>query len=200
MLNKQAKLIFVSVIGTFLEWTEYCLYGYLAAKISVLFFPQFDARVGLLATFGIFAAGYFARPLGGILFGHIGDTRGRKQALMVSMALMGVATVSIGLLPTYAEWGLFAPLLLLLCRILQGLAVSGEFNGAAIFLIEHAQPGYKNRAGSWVGAAAAAGMVFGALLVALVSYDGLPTWVWRIPFLIGALSCFVFAFDYRRVS
>ena len=151
MLHKNLKFTFVTVFGTFLEWAEYCIYGYLAAKISGLFFPQVDPRIGLLATFGIFAAGFIARPLGGVIFGHIGDTYGRKKALSYSMAMMGVATVAMGFLPTYAEIGIAAPILLLLCRILQGLSVSGEFNGAAIFLIEHAQPGCKNLAGSWGG-------------------------------------------------
>jgi MHS family proline/betaine transporter-like MFS transporter len=200
MLNKEVKLIFISVFGTFLEWAEYCIYGYLASKMSSLFFPQFDSRIALLATFGIFAAGFIARPLGGVIFGHIGDIYGRKQALIFSMALMGVATVAMGILPTYAEWGLFAPVLLLVCRIMQGLAVSGEFNGAAIFLIEHAKPGRKNRAGSWVGAAAAAGMLCAALMVSAVSYDGLPTWVWRVPFWIGSLSCFAGFYLRRHLS
>ena len=197
MFSNNFRFTAVTVFGTLLEWAEFCIYGYLAAKISSLFFPQFDPQTGLLATFGIFAVGYFARPLGGVIFGHIGDTYGRKKALTFSMAIMGVATMAIGFLPTYAEIGIAAPILLMFCRILQGLSVSGEFNGAAIFLIEHAQPGRKNLAGCWVGAAAASGMLIGALMVALISYDGLPIWVWRVPFLIGALSCSI-GFYLRR--
>lgn len=197
MLNEKSRIIFISVLGTFLEWAEYCIYGYMAAKISALFFPQFDVRIGLLVTFGVFAVGFIARPLGGIVFGHIGDVYGRKLALSFSMVLMGIATLGMGVLPTYAEAGLLAPILLLTCRIIQGLAVSGEFNGAAIFLIEHAEPGRKSSAGSWVAAAAAAGMVFGAFMVSLVAYEGLPAWAWRIPFWVGAVSCFV-GFTLRR--
>jgi len=200
MFSKDTKLIFISVIGTLLEWAEYCVYGYLAAKISVLFFPNYDASAALLATYGIFAAGFIARPLGGIVFGYIGDTFGRKQALTFSMAVMGAATIAIGLLPTYTDAGILAPILLLLCRIMQGLAVSGEFNGAAIFLIEHAKPGRKNFAGSWVGAASAAGMLLGALMVSVVSYEWLPTWSWRIPFWIGSLSCFAGLYLRRNIS
>jgi MHS family proline/betaine transporter-like MFS transporter len=200
MLSKDTKLVFTSVIGTFLEWAEYCIYGYLAAKISVLFFPNYDASAALLATYGIFAAGFIARPLGGIIFGYMGDTLGRKQALTFSMAVMGVATIAIGFLPTYNDIGILAPILLLLCRIIQGLAVSGEFNGAAIFLIEHAKPGRKNLAGSWVGAASAAGMLVGALMASVVSYDWLPSWSWRMPFWIGALSCFAGFYLRRNIS
>ncbi|MDQ2994216.1 MAG: MFS transporter [Pseudomonadota bacterium] len=199
-MKKDTKLIFVSVIGTLLEWAEYCIYGYLAAKISTLFFPNFDSRNALLATFGIFAAGYIARPLGGLIFGHIGDKYGRKKALSFSIAMMGAATVAMGLLPTYNDAGILAPILLLICRIIQGLAVSGEFNGAAIFLIEHAHPDHKNLAGSWVGAAAAAGMLSGALMVSVISYSWMPVWSWRIPFLIGALSCFVGFYLRRNIS
>ncbi len=200
MLNKDTKLIFVSVIGTLLEWAEYSIYGYMAAKIGALFFPQFDAKNALILTFGIFAAGFIARPLGGMVFGHVGDKFGRKQALTISIALMGLATVAIGLLPTYAEIGIYAPLLLLMCRIMQGFAASGEFNGAAIFLIEHAKPQNKNLAGSWVAAAAAAGMVLGAMMVSLVSYDWMPSWAWRLPFWFGALSCFVGIYLRRHIS
>lgn len=200
MLSKQTRTIFICALGTFLEWTEYSIYGYLAAKISALFFPQIDPRVALLATYGVFAAGFFARPIGGIVFGHIGDRYGRKHALTFSMALMGIATFSMGILPTYSQLGLLAPALLLLCRILQGLAVSGEFNGAAIFLIEHAQQQYKNTAGSWVGSAAAAGMLCGALMVSIVTTEGLPQWMWRVPFWIGSLSCIIGIYLRRKLN
>lgn len=200
MRTQHLKFTFVTVFGTFLEWAEYCIYGYLAPKISGLFFPQFDSRIALLATYGIFAAGFIARPLGGLIFGYVGDTYGRKKALGFSMAIMGAATLSMGLLPTYAEIGITAPVLLLICRILQGLSVSGEFNGAAIFLIEHEQTESKNLAGSWVGSAAAAGMLMGAMMVALISYDGLPTWVWRVPFWVGALSFFMGFYLRRNLS
>ena len=200
MLSKDAKLICVSVIGTVLEWAEYSIYGYMATKISALFFPNFDARSGLIATFGIFAAGFIARPLGGVVFGHVGDKYGRKQALTFSIVMMGFATIAMGLLPTYAEVGIWAPIFLLICRILQGFAVSGEFNGAAVFLIEHAQAHRKNLAGSWVGAAAAGGMVTGALMVSLVSNDWMPPWAWRVPFWVGSISCFVGFYLRRHIS
>lgn len=180
---------FIAVLGTFLEWAEYSFYGYLATKMSQLFFPEYDHQLAMIATFGVFAAGFIARPLGGVLFGHAGDVFGRKKALSVSIALMGLATLSIGLLPTYQQVGIVAPLLLLSSRILQGIAVSGEFNGASIYLIEHAKPSRRYLAGSWVAAAAAAGMVFGALTIAIISLPSMPEWSWRIPFFIGAISC-----------
>ncbi len=200
MMSKETQTTFICALGTFLEWTEYSIYGYLAAKISALFFPQIDPRTALLATYGVFAAGFFARPIGGMIFGHIGDRYGRKQALTFSMALMGIATFSMGILPTYSQLGFLAPALLLLCRILQGLAVSGEFNGAAIFLVEHAANHHKNTAGSWVGSAAAAGMLCGALMVSIVTKEGLPQWIWRVPFWIGSLSCIIGIYLRRKLN
>ncbi len=187
----QKRIIITSALGTFLEWTEYSFYGYMASKISSLFFPHIDPTAGLLATFGIFALGFLMRPIGGILFGHLGDKRGRKSALSISIFLMGIATLSIGLLPTYDQIGILAPILLTVCRLLQGLAVSGEYNGASIFLIEHAQGKYPYLAGSWVGMAAAAGMVMGAVGVGLASHPSLPDWSWRLPFFFGFFSCLI---------
>lgn len=180
---------FIAMLGTFLEWAEYSFYGYLASKMSRIFFPQFDQKIAMIATFGVFAAGFIARPLGGIVFGYAGDVLGRKKALSVSIVLMGLATLSIGLLPTYQQVGLLAPILLLSCRMLQGIAVSGEFNGASIYLIEHAKPDKQYLAGSSVAAAAAAGMLFGAMVIATISLPFMPSWSWRIPFFIGAFSC-----------
>jgi len=189
MGNTKFKFTFITVLGTFLEWAEYCIYGYLAPKISELFFPQFESGVALLATFGIFAAGFFARPIGAVIFGHIGDRYGRKKALSFSMAIMGAVTLAIGFLPTYAEIGVTASLLLLVCRIVQGLSVSGEFNGAAIFLIEHAPLREKNLAGSWVAAAAASGMLLAAMMVGMITTQSEIVWIWRVPFWLGAVSC-----------
>lgn len=191
MFNEKVKLVFFGIVGTFLEWVDYSIYGYLAAKIAAQFFPYIDKGNGLLITYGIFAAGFLARPFGAILFGHIGDTYGRKHALAFSISLMGGATIALGLLPTYNEVGILGPVLLLVCRILQGFALAGENNGAAIFLIEHSKFGQRNFAGSCVSGAATAGMLFGALLVSVISYESLPVWCWRIPFCIGSLSFLV---------
>lgn len=191
MVHKSKRVLFIAMLGTILEWADYSFFGYMNVAMSKLFFPQIDARTGILATFGIFAAGFFMRPLGALLFGHIGDKRGRKKALSYSLLLMGTATFCISLLPTYATIGLLAPVLLLLCRLIQGLAVGGEFNGAAIFLIEHSRNRLPYLAGSWIGTAVATGMMFGACFATVVSLPGLPEWSWRIPFLLGFMTCII---------
>lgn len=191
MNYRQKTTIFIGILGTALEWLEYSYYGYLTTRISQLFFPQYDARTGLFASFAIFAAGFIMRPLGGLLFGFIGDSKGRRIALFWSLLLMGCSTLLMGLLPTYEQIGIYAPIALLLCRLLQGLAVSGEYNGAAIFLIEHHKTNYPILAGSWVGAASAFGMLMGAFCAILVAYPGMPTWSWRVPFFFAFFSCLI---------
>ena len=121
---KDKKLMLtVALLGTVLEWAEYTFYAYMATTISSLFFPQLDPRVGIIATFGIFAAGYLLRPIGALLFGYIGDVLGRKKALVISMFLMSVSTLAMGLLPTYVHIGILAPIFLICCRSIQGLVV-----------------------------------------------------------------------------
>lgn len=184
-------LISITTIGTLLEWAEYTFYGYLALKLSSLFFPAQDALIATIKTYAIFAIGYVMRPLGAILFGYIGDHFGRKPALSISMILMGLATLLIGCLPIYAQWGIAAPICLLILRMLQGIAVSGEFNGAGIFLTEKIGSQNPCLAGSWVSSAAAFGMVLGGLAAFIVSLPSMPTWAWRVPFIMGGMSCFV---------
>jgi MFS transporter, MHS family, proline/betaine transporter len=191
-MHKQKNYtILIGILGTVFEWLEYSYYGYLSTKISQLFLPHYDPRTGLLATMAIFAAGFLMRPIGGIVFGYIGDRTGRKNALFISLFLMGCSTLLMGLLPTYESIGIYAPLLLLLCRLLQGLAVSGEFNGAAIFLIEHNKATYPTLAGSWVGLASALGMLLGAIAATVVSFHNMPNWAWRVPFLLAFVSCLI---------
>ncbi len=190
MLNKR-KITFAAIIGTLLEWAEYCFYGYSATKIGALFFPQLDKRAGILAAFAVFALGYVARPLGAVLFGYIGDIYGRKKALSSAILLMGIATLAIALLPTYSQAGILAPLFLISARLIQGIAVAGEFNGAGIYLIEHADHEHQYLAGSWIPSAASAGMLFGAGIVSFTSLSWMPEWSWRIPFFMGAISCLI---------
>lgn len=178
-------------LGTLLEWAEYTFYGYMGILLSTLFFPDNDPQIAILKTYGIFAAGYLMRPFGAILFGQIGDKLGRKPALTLSLLLMGGATFSIGCLPTYEQWGIFAAVLLLALRLIQGLAISGEYNGAGILLVEKSITNYPCTTSSWISASAAAGMVCGGIAAFITSHPLAPIWAWRIPFLLGGLSCFL---------
>jgi len=186
-------------LGTLLEWAEYTFYGYLAITLSTLFFPESNFHVSILKAFGVFAAGYLMRPIGAIIFGHIGDRFGRKPALVGSLCLMGIATMGIGCLPTYATMGVIAPLLLLVLRMLQGIAVSGEHHGAGIFLIETSKHS-PCLTSSWVSTSAALGMVVGGIAAFLVSQPFAPFWAWRIPFLLGGTSCFIGLWLRMRIS
>lgn len=194
-MHKQAFAL--ATIGTLLEWAEYTFYGYMALTLSQLFFPANEPHIALIKTFSIFAFGYFMRPFGAVIFGHIGDKLGRKPALMVSMFLMGLATLGMGLMPTYHQIGVLAPLGLLIFRVLQGIAVSGEYHGAGIFLIEKFGSHRPCFVGSLIPASAAMGMVLGGFAAMLVSLPGAPTWAWRVPFLLGGIGCWI-AWTLRR--
>ncbi|MFO1115853.1 MAG: MFS transporter [Beijerinckiaceae bacterium] len=179
-----------SLIGTAIEWYDFFLYGTAAALIfNKLFFPSFDPTVGTLLAFLTFALGFIARPLGGIVFGHYGDKIGRKTMLYLTLLIMGVATAVIGLLPTYETAGVWAPILLVTCRLVQGFGLGGEWGGAVLMAVEHAPADKKGFYGSWPQLGAPLGLVLGTLVFSLVS--GLMTdaqlfaWGWRIPFLFS---------------
>src|SRR6516165_10430755 len=188
--SRMGWTVLAGMIGNAVEWYDYGLYGYLAPVLATLFFPSKDPLNSLMATFGAFAAGFLLRPLGAIAFGHLGDRLGRKKALVVSVALMAVPTGLIALLPTYAEAGSLAAVLLVGLRLLQGFSVGGEFTGSIIFLVEHAPPSRRGFIGSWAGFSTNAGCLLGsgvgALLVIVMGRQGLEAWGWRLPFLLGA--------------
>lgn len=180
-----------SLLGTAIEYYDFLIYGTMSALVfGVIFFPQSDPAVGTIAAFGTLAAGYVARPLGGILFGHFGDRIGRKSILVLTMGLMGGATFAIGLLPTFASIGLAAPVLLVGLRVIQGIALGGEWGGATLMVTEYAQ---SDRRGFWNGImqmGSPIGSLLSIVVVALVVL--LPdaaflSWGWRIPFLLSAL-------------
>jgi MFS transporter, MHS family, proline/betaine transporter len=181
-------------IGNVLEWYDFALYGYFAPVFAAMFFPSDQPSVSLLSAFGVFAVGFLARPLGALLFGYIGDTVGRREALVWSIILMAIPTVIVGLLPTYATIGIAAPLALTLCRFLQGLSVGGEFTGSVTFLVEHAAPSQRGYIGSWAGFSAQVGALLGsgvgALVASNLTAESLHQWGWRIPFLLGSLIAF----------
>jgi MHS family proline/betaine transporter-like MFS transporter len=184
------RVIAASFIGNFVEWFDYAVYGYLAATISTVFFPSTDRTTSLLLTFGVFAISFFVRPVGGMVWGHLGDKLGRRTALSYSILIMSIATFAIALLPTYAAVGVLSPILLLVVRVIQGFSASGEYAGASSFLVEYAPPGRRGRYAAVVPASTAGGLLFGSLLAALLTSvldDGqLHSWGWRLPFVLAA--------------
>src|SRR6478609_3622449 len=154
-LLKRAAM--ASFIGNFVEWFDYASYGYLATIIAVVFFPQSDAATGLLAAYAVFAISFIVRPLGGIVWGHFGDKIGRRTALSLSILIMSCSTFLIAFLPTYAQVGIVAPILLLVVRLVQGFSASGEYAGASAFLAEYAPPKRRGLYASVVPASTAAG-------------------------------------------
>lgn len=184
------RVVAASFIGNFVEWFDYAVYGYLAATISTVFFPDADPTTGLLLTFGVFALSFVVRPLGGFFWGHLGDKVGRREALSWSILVMSIATFAIALLPTYAMVGILSPVLLLVVRVVQGFSASGEYAGASSFLVEYAPPGRRGVYAAVVPASTAAGLLFGSLLAALLTWvlsDGqMHGWGWRLPFLLAA--------------
>ena len=187
------KVIVASLIGTSLEWYDFFLYGTASALVfNKLFFPNFDPLVGTLLAFATYAVGFIARPLGGLVFGHFGDRVGRKQVLIVTLLIMGIATFLIGALPTYQAIGVAAPILLVVLRFVQGLGLGGEWGGAVLMSLEHGAPDRRGLNASWpqvgvpVGNLLAAGVL--GLLNLLLTEDAFLSWGWRIAFFLsGAL-------------
>jgi MHS family shikimate/dehydroshikimate transporter-like MFS transporter len=185
------RVVLSSFFGTAVEWYDFYLYGTASALVfNTLFFPDFDPLVGTIASFGTFAAGFLARPIGGIVFGHFGDRIGRKAMLVWSLTGMGAATLLIGLLPGYAQIGVAAPVLLVLLRLLQGFAVGGEWGGAVLMSVEHEEENKRGLAGSWTQAGSPAGLVLSTVVfgaVSLMPQDAFMSWGWRVPFLFSAV-------------
>ena len=186
------KTVIVGVIGNIMEWYDFALYGYFAPVLAKLFFPSQDPAVSLISTFGVFATGFLMRPVGAAIFGHFGDRLGRRKALSASVLLMAIATAFMGLLPTYAQIGVTATILLTFLRLLQGISAGGEFTGSISFLVEHAPPSQRGFIGSWTTFSGVSGMLLGsgmgALVTFLLSDEALNDWGWRIPFLLGLLT------------
>jgi MHS family shikimate/dehydroshikimate transporter-like MFS transporter len=183
------------MLGTTIEWYDFFIYGTAAALIfNKLFFPAFDPVTGTLAAFATYSVGFFARPLGGIVFGHFGDRIGRKSMLLVTLLMMGVPTIVIGLIPTYSQIGYWAAVLLVLMRIVQGLAVGGEWGGAVLMAVEHAPAGKKGFFGSLPQTGVAPGLILSSLAMAGVArlpQAQMLRWGWRIPFLASVVLLMV---------
>ena len=191
------RVIAAATIGTALEWFDFFLYGVVAPLVfDTLFFPKLDPVVGIIAVWGTFAAGFLARPLGGIFFGHFGDQLGRKWPVIQAGAIMGVASALIGCLPGYASIGIAAPLLLLLLRFVQGFALGGESIGAALLAIEWAPKEKRGFYGAFPQAAGPIGIITASLMVIPLSYflgSGFTAWGWRLPFMASFVLMLVAA-------
>lgn len=189
--KRDRLVITASALGTIFEWYDFFVYGILAALIGKLFFPSDNPTAATLASLAIFGAGFGVRPLGAILFGYLGDKVGRKYTFLVTISLMGGATAAIGLLPTFATAGVWAAGLLLTLRCLQGLALGGEYGGAAIYVAEHAPKGKRGQYTSWIQASVAGGFLLAVIVVlstrTVLSPDDFDKWGWRVPFLISLL-------------
>ncbi len=178
-----------SLVGTALEWYDYFLYGTAAALIfNELFFPEADPLMGTLLAFATFGVGFVARPVGGLVFGHFGDRVGRKAMLVITLIIMGVATFLIGVMPTYETIGIWAPILLVVLRLVQGFGVGGEWGGAVLMSVEHAPTGRRGYYGSWPQMGVPAGLVLSTAV--FTAFQALPeeqflAWGWRIPFLLS---------------
>ncbi|MEM7223349.1 MAG: MFS transporter [Pseudomonadota bacterium] len=183
--------VVAGTVGNVLEWYDFAVYGYLAPIIGKIFFPADDPTASLLAAFGVFAVGFLSRPIGGMIFGHFGDKIGRKRVLIISVLMMGAGTFAIGVLPGFAEIGVAAAVLLVILRILQGIAVGGEYSGSVVFLAEHAPPARRGLLASWPDFGSGVGFLMGsgagAAVGLIIGEAALEAWGWRIPFLLGAL-------------
>jgi metabolite-proton symporter len=180
-----------SAIGTTIEWYDFFLFGVVTPLVfNKLFFPNYDPLVGTLLAYTTFFVGFISRPIGGILFGHYGDRIGRKTVLVLTILIMGIATFLVGLLPTYASVGIWAPVMLLFLRIFQGIGIGGEWGGAVLMAVEHSPTGRRGFYGSWPQIGVPAGLLLSSGMVYLLSFlseNDFFTWGWRIAFLISAI-------------
>lgn len=186
--NATQKVIFASSLGTVFEWYDFFLYGALAAVISKQFFAGVNDTTAFIFALMAFAAGFIVRPFGALVFGRLGDMIGRKYTFLATIILMGVATFCVGLLPTYASIGIAAPIILVVLRMLQGLALGGEYGGAATYVAEHAPIGKRGFHTSWIQSTATLGLLLSLLVVLGCRYftgDQFEVWGWRIPFLLS---------------
>jgi MFS family permease len=193
-----------SAVGTLIEWYDFYIYGVLAVFFSQHFFPPGNEAMSLLASLGIFWTGFIVRPLGSVIFGHFGDRIGRKFTFMLTLLLMGGATFLVGVLPDYESIGVLAPVLLVLLRIVQGLALGGEYGGAATYIAEHAPDGKRGFYTAWIQTTATLGIVVALVVILtcrmLLGDEAFSEWGWRVPFLVSALLVLASAYIRLRLE
>src|SRR5260370_31934934 len=202
MTSEEKFVIFASSLGSVFEWYDFYVYATLAPFFAAVFFPPGNATAALLSAFATYAAGFLVRPFGAIFFGRIGDLVGRKYTFLVTIVIMGFSTFAVGLLPTFPTIGWFAPILLVSLRLLQGLALGGEYGGAATYVAEHAPQNQRGYDTSWIQTTATLGFFLALAVIGLCRFSGLmeakdfAEWGWRIPFLV-ALILLVFSIYIR---
>jgi len=183
------QVIVASSLGTIFEWYDFYLYGSLAGIIGAQFFSGVNPTAGFIFALLAFAAGFAVRPFGALVFGRLGDLVGRKHTFLVTILLMGVSTFIVGILPSYAQIGIAAPIILILLRLLQGLALGGEYGGAATYVAEHAPPGERGSYTSWIQTTATMGLFLSLLVITtcrvVLGAEAFAAWGWRIPFLVS---------------
>src|SRR5215472_8499520 len=191
MTPEERKVIFASSLGTVFEWYDFYIFGTLAAIVGKQFFAPLSPTAQFIMTLLAFAAGFAVRPFGALIFGRIGDIVGRKYTFLITITIMGTSTFLIGLLPSYGTWGIAAPVILISLRLLQGLALGGEYGGAATYVAEHAPHGKRGAYTSWIQTTATLGLMLSLVLIVVVRTGmGEPAfndWGWRVPFLVSAI-------------
>jgi MHS family proline/betaine transporter-like MFS transporter len=202
--QKLRKTIFAGAIGNAIEFYDFIIYAYLAVYFAYHFFPTHDPVAALIASYGAFATGMIMRPVGGLLLGRIGDRIGRKMALQVTVASIAIPTLIIGLLPTYETIGLWAPILLVLLRMFQGLAVGGEYTSSIVFLIEHSPPNRRGSIGSFSPMGAFGGLFLGTavcvICLLLLGKDQMHAWGWRVPFILSVVMTVIGIYARQSLS
>jgi len=203
MKKPLVRTVITSMMGNLFEWYDFILFAYFAPIIGKLFFPSSDETTELIKAFGVFAVGFIVRPLGGVVFGHIGDRVGRKQALVLTILLMAIPTAIIGLLPTYEEIGIAASILLIIMRMLQGFSMGGNYGGSITFTTEHSSLKHRGLIGSFAITSCLVGILLGSATATLFLYilgeHALETWGWRLPFLLGIFICFIGYYLRKRI-
>jgi len=191
ILHLPLKSVLAGIIGNVMEWYDFALYGFMATIIARLFFPTDNQMASLIATYGIFAAGFIMRPIGAVFFGRLGDKIGRSRTMLISVIMMVIPTFCLGLLPTYEKIGILAPILLIIIRLIQGVSVGGEFSSSATFLVETAPKNKRGISGSWANFGSTLGVLLGSgmatLTISLLDDTVVMAWAWRLPFLFGGL-------------
>ena len=191
--REETRVIFASSLGTVFEWYDFYLYATLAPFFAAVFFPKGNATAALLSAFATYAAGFLVRPFGALVFGRIGDLVGRKYTFLITILVMGFSTFAVGLLPTFASIGWAAPILLVSLRLLQGLALGGEYGGAATYVAEHAPAGKRGYDTAWIQTTATLGFFLSLFVIGICRFGGVMTaaqfseWGWRIPFLVSLI-------------